>query len=124
MQRTGIHVRVDWQAIRFNSMGPVSSPSSICMMVTPVVLVAGHDGALDRRGPAPARQQRGMDVEAAMARRVQDGFGQDEAVGRDHGDIGIQRREGGGFLRVLAASTGVRTGDALLFRQGMCTGDF
>ena len=32
--------------------------------------IAGEDRALDRRGAAPARQQRGMDVEAAIARRL------------------------------------------------------
>ena len=52
---------------RRSSIGPVSSPSSICMMVMPVSRVAGEDRALDRRRPPPARQQRGMDVEAAAA---------------------------------------------------------
>ena len=35
-------------------------------------LVAGEDRALDRRRAAPARQQRGVDVEAAQPRRVED----------------------------------------------------
>ena len=50
-----------------SSMSPVSRPASICMMVMPVSRVAGLDGALDRRRAAPARQQRGVDVQAAEA---------------------------------------------------------
>ena len=45
--------------------GPVSSPSSIRITMTPVSRVAGHDGALDGRRAPPARQQRGVEVEAA-----------------------------------------------------------
>ena len=52
-----------------SSMSPVSRPASICMMVTPVCGVAGLDRALDRRRAAPARQQRGVDVEAAEPRQ-------------------------------------------------------
>ena len=33
--------------------------------------IAGHDGAVDRRGAAPARQQRGVQVEAAERRRIE-----------------------------------------------------
>ena len=53
--------------------------------------VAGHDGALDRRGAAPARQQRGVDVDAAEPRRLENGLGQDQAIGDDDGDIGVIR---------------------------------
>ena len=39
--------------------------------------VAGHDRALDRRRTAPARQQRGMDVDASLPRRIEDRLRQD-----------------------------------------------
>ena len=45
--------------------------------------VAGHDGAVDRRGAAPARQQRGVQIEAAERHRFQDRLGKDQAIG-DH----------------------------------------
>ncbi len=42
--------------------GPASSSSTVRWIVTPGLLVAGENRALDRRGPAPARQQRRVDV--------------------------------------------------------------
>ena len=56
--------------------------------------VAGHDGALDRRRAAPAGQGRRVQVQAAFARRVENRLRQDEAIGNDHGDIGVQAGEG------------------------------
>jgi hypothetical protein len=50
--------------------------------------VAGLDRAMDRRRAAPARQQRGMDVDAAAAREVEHGLRQDQAVGRHHHELG------------------------------------
>ena len=44
-------------------------------MLMPVSRVAGQDRALDRRRTAPARQQRGMQVDAAEAGRVSTGRG-------------------------------------------------
>jgi hypothetical protein len=49
--------------------------------------VAGLDGAMDRRRAAPARQQRGVDVDAAAARQVEHGLRQDQAVGGHHQQI-------------------------------------
>ena len=57
--------------------------------------VAGHDGALDRCGAAPARQQRGVAVVAAEPRAFEDGRRQEQPVGDDHGDVGSERAEGG-----------------------------
>ena len=54
------------------------------MIVTPVVRIAGEQRALDRRGAAPARQQRGMDVDAAEPRHREHRRRQDQAVGHDH----------------------------------------
>ena len=43
--------------------GPLSRPAVRRMIETPGALVAGHDRALQWRGAAPARQQRGMHVQ-------------------------------------------------------------
>jgi hypothetical protein len=68
--------------------------------------VAGLDRAMDRRGAAPARQQRAVDVQAAQARQVQHPLRQDQAVGGDHqhvGPRGVQRGAAGfGLVRELA----------------------
>ena len=53
--------------------------------------IAGQDRALDRRRAAPARQQRGVDVDAAEARHVEHRLRQDQAVGGDHHDVGADR---------------------------------
>ena len=50
--------------------------------------VPRHDGARDGRRPAPARQQRGVEVEAAAARRGEHGGRQEDAVG--DGDDGVE----------------------------------
>ena len=60
--------------------------------------VAGFDGTLDRRGAAPSRQQRGVDVQAAQARQSQYPLRQDQAVGGHHHHVGrggIKRFPGG-----------------------------
>ena len=51
--------------------------------------VAGFDGALYRGGTAPARQQRGVDVEAAVRGRVEHGLRQNQPVGGHHHHVGI-----------------------------------
>ena len=55
--------------------------------------VAGHDGAVDGRRAPPARQQRGMQVEGAVARAVENWLRQDDPVGHDHRGIGVERSE-------------------------------
>ena len=52
-----------------HSIGPVSRPASICMIVMPVSLVARLDRARDRRRAAPARQQRCMNVQRRKLRQ-------------------------------------------------------
>src|SRR4029434_7266107 len=52
---------------------------------------AGHHGAVDGGGAAPARQQRGMQIEATEFRRVENGLRQDHAVGNDHGGVRVMR---------------------------------
>ena len=56
--------------------------------------VAGHQRALNRRGAAPARQQRSVEIEAAQLRRRQNRRRQDQAVGDDDGDVGGEGAEG------------------------------
>ena len=50
--------------------------------------VAGLDRPLDRRGAAPARQQRRMDVDAAEPRQREQPRRQDQAVGGDDDRLG------------------------------------
>ncbi|MNN17343.1 hypothetical protein D3C81_1305270 [compost metagenome] len=68
--------------------------------------VAGLDGAVDRGRAAPARQQRGVDVQAPIARQGQHLGRQDQAVGGHHHDIGRRGRQRidsrAGFLGILA----------------------
>lgn len=68
--------------------------------------VARLDGALDGRRATPARQQAGVDVQAAQARQVQRPLRQDQAVGGHHHDIrrhALQLRARGGRLVRIAA---------------------
>ncbi|MCW0417171.1 hypothetical protein NB689_002925 [Xanthomonas sacchari] len=59
----------------------------------PGLAVAGLDRALDRRGAAPTRQQRGMHVPAAMGRDRQHRLGQDQPVGHHHDQVRLQRAQ-------------------------------
>jgi hypothetical protein len=68
------------------------------------LFVAGHDGALDRRRAAPARQQRAVQVEAAQTRRLQHLGLQNLAVGDDAGGVDVQA------LEVSMASGGLHRG--------------
>ena len=52
-------------------IGPVSSPSSIRITVTPVLVVAGERRVLDRRGAAPSREQREVQVDRTERRDAQ-----------------------------------------------------
>ena len=71
-------------------------------------LIPGHDGPLDRRRPAPARQEGGVQVETAQPRRIERLLRQDLAVS-DHGsEIEVQRSDLGDDLRVAET---LRRGD-------------
>ena len=52
-----------------------------------------------------------MDIDAAEARRGKDRLRQDQAIGRDHRDIGIERGKGG-LLGGVAQGRGVAHHDA------------
>ena len=60
-------------------------------MVAPVCVSPARIRALDRRGPAVLRQQRGVDVDGPETRGLQQGVGQDPAVGGDDGQVGLVR---------------------------------
>ena len=75
---------------RAASTGPVSSPSSSSITLTPVAVVALEDRPLHRRGAAPPRQQREVQVQAAEPRDRQDLGRQDAPVGDDHERIGAR----------------------------------
>ncbi len=66
--------------------------------------ITGLHRALNRCRTAPARQQRRMAVDAAQARNIQHHLRQDQAVGDDHHQIGLQRCQFG--LRVGIAQCG------------------
>ncbi len=55
--------------------------------------IARHNRPLDRRRPAPARQERDMNIDATLFGSFQHRCGQDQPIGDHHGDIGAQLRE-------------------------------
>ena len=55
--------------------------------------IAGLDRPLDGGGTAPARQQRGMAVDTAIARHRQHIGGKQQTIGDDDKQVGIQRRQ-------------------------------
>jgi hypothetical protein len=83
--------------------------------------VARHDGAVDRGRAAPAGQERGVDVEAAEARGIEDGLRQDQAIGDDDGDIRAKGGEGGLFIGRFQAD-GMADGQAELGGAGVDRG--
>ena len=74
-------------------IGPASSALTTRMIVTPVSAIAGDHGAMNRRGAAVAGQQRRVHVDQAEARRRQQPVGKNLAVGGDHADVGVERRQ-------------------------------
>ena len=56
-------------------------------MLTPVELVAGHDGAFDGCGAPPARQQRGVDVDATKPGGIEQRLREKQAIRGDNEDI-------------------------------------
>ena len=55
--------------------------------------VSRHDGPLDRSSTTPARQQRGMDIEAAFQRGFENGLRQQQSIGHNHRRIGLEGSE-------------------------------
>ena len=77
-----------------NSMSPVSSPASICMMVTPVSV----SPASMARWIGAAPRQRGSSeawmLKQPKRRHIQHPLRQDQAVGGHHHDIGTGGQDG------------------------------
>ena len=51
------------------------------------IRVSRQQGALDRRRPAPTRQERSVNIETAQARNRKDRRRQDQAIGGNHHDL-------------------------------------
>lgn len=79
--------------------------------------VARFDGALYRGGTAPARQQRGVDVEAAVCGCVEHGLRQNQPIGGHHHHIGILRAQKG-LCFFVAQGCGLGDGQAQ-FKRGL-----
>ena len=99
MQLSGRHVRADRRARRDRHRARVE-PGVHLHDIDAALPVAGHDGALDRRGAPPARQKRAVQVETAQHRGFQNGLGQKQAIGHDYRGIEIEG------WRLLAKSGG------------------
>ena len=87
-------------------------------------VVAGFDRALDRRCAAPARQQRGVNVQAAVTRQREQPRRQDQPVGGDDDHLGrggTEQRLGGagvvGELAVEAQAARLRDRDPVRERE-------
>lgn len=73
------------------------------------LVVAGHDGALDRGGPRASAARAAMQVEAAQTRRLQHFRFQDLAIGDDAGGVEFQALETSMASAAFMLS-GVKTG--------------
>ena len=102
------------------STGPVSRPASICMVMTPVsaspAMIACWIAA------PPARQQRGVDVDAAEPRRIEIGCGRMRPWRRPPRRVEAERRDSA-CASVLFSDFGVITGMAFAPAKAW-TGDF
>ena len=78
--------------------------------------VTGFDGTLDRRGTAPARQQRGVDVQTAQTRNIEHRLRQDQPVGHHHHDVGLEVAQDLTIGLVLEVER-LMDGDIVLERQ-------
>ena len=86
--------------------------------------IARFDGAVNRRCAAPARQQAGVNIEAAKPRLIQHPLRQDQAISRnDHHlrtcgfDLSFGSSRLIGKLAIQAQASGLRHGDAVLQRK-------
>ena len=89
-------VRADRMPRSVGKTGPASSARTTRMIETPVSRLAGHDGAVHRRGAAVPGQERRVDVDEAQPRQAQHRVGQDLAVRGHDAEIGarpVQRGE-------------------------------
>ena len=59
--------------------------------------ISHSQGALDRRSTPPAGQDAGVDIEAAVRRRIKHRLRQDQAIGDHNRGLELERREIGLF---------------------------
>ena len=64
-------------------------------------LIPRHDGPLDGGSPPPARQQRGMHIQAAIVGNIQNRFGQQQAIGHYNNHIRLEGGQSGACLGVF-----------------------
>ena len=100
-----------------SSTGPVSSPSSMRMMQTPVSRSPARMRALDGRRAAPARQQRRVDVEATARRDAKHRCGKQQAVGRDDHHVGAACANRSRVRRGIFQRGGLLDGDGPCARR-------
>ena len=79
--------------------------------------IARHDRALDRRGAAPARQQRAMQIEAAELRRIEDRLRQQQSIGDDDRRIECRARRTVPAASASFSVSGVRTASLCVERE-------
>ena len=82
-----------------DSTGPVSRPASMLHDGDPGLAIASEQRALDRRCAAPARQQRGVDVERAVRRGLENARRKQDSVGGDDNRV---RPRGAPLVRAAA----------------------
>ena len=88
-ERTGVVVGADLGRSRCSRTGPVSSPASITIVVTPVRVEPEQERVLDRRGPPSAGRSEKCRFTGATAGSSSTAGGQDLAVG--HHDQHVRR---------------------------------
>ena len=71
-------------------ISPVSIPSAMNMVVTPVSFIAVEHCPLDGRGAPVLGQQGAVDIDTAHGRQFEDLLGQQLAVGHHRDEVGVQ----------------------------------
>ena len=108
MQRDAGVVRRDWQGFAQQNRTRVQAFVHLHDAHTRLC-VPGFDGALDRRSPAPARQQRRMDVQAAQGQALQSPGRQQQTIGHHHHQLSLCSSDGllrlQSFVGVFAVQT-------------------
>ena len=86
-------------------------------MQTPLCGIPGQHRALDRRRAAPAREQRGMDIDTAQTRRLQNRGWQQQTIGHHDHQIGVERTQLGDRIGILFQALGLEDRNAAGLRQ-------
>ena len=85
--------------------------------------ITRFNGTVNRRSPAPARQERGMDIQAAFGWQIQHPLRQDQAIGGHHHHVSLRIQQGlarrssiFGVFAIQAQAQGLHHGNAVLQR--------